>query len=200
MTKTASKKSPSENGDWYRLKPRELRLKRTPTWDEYGDLGYTLAEMRGNSPFWIGDFVNHGEEIFGEKYAQVLSVFGEYEYQTVANYASVMRRVPAERLSKPHRKDELYFGHHDAVAKLELKEQGYWLQRAVDEQLSIQDLRDLINPGEAIEREESFREDLNKLILKLQELIGGAPTEARPFLQVALDAMYDGLGEIKKAA
>lgn len=202
---SSSKKSPSEivekqevlqvetdeKGDWYELKKRELYVVRPPTWGEYDIGGATFAEMRDSVPFWIGDYINIGEEMFGEMYTQALVHFGEYEYQTVANYASVMRRVPARVGKEQHRRKELSFAHHDAVAKLEIDEQRYWLQRAVDEKLTSRELRELINPEEDAEPR-SFWQELDDLILDLHELKTIAPPFVVPYLQTALDALYDG--------
>jgi len=187
------------DGEWYELKPREFRVTKTPTFEQYDSAAHTLAKMRDNGPFWIGDFVNFGEDTFGEMYSQVLRHFGEYEYQTVANYSSVMRRVPARVGARPHRKEELSFAHHDSVAKLPHTEQSYWLERALAEGLTSRQLRDLINPPEQGE-ERSFGAELESLILRIQEIMAIAPAEAKPYLKNAMDILRDIPGAIRHSA
>ena len=74
----------------------------------------------------IGDALLFGEAAYGERYAQAVEITG-LSPDTLANYASVCRRVPhAHRRGRP-----LTFGHHAEVAALEPKEQKQWLDKAL---------------------------------------------------------------------
>lgn len=189
-----------QDGNWYELRKRELHFKRAPTWDEYDEGGFVMGRMRGSVPFWIGDFINKGEETFGERASQATRHFGEREYQTVANYASVCRRVPARLGRKKHRRDELSFSSHEVVAKLDHEDQAYWLERAVKESLTSAELRALINADD--DEEESvvkpYFEVLDDIIIELTELKSASPAELRIHIDQALKALYEGRAEVSK--
>jgi len=184
-----------QEGNWYELRKRELYFQRAPTWNEYDEGGFVMARMRGSVPFWIGDYVNGGEDTFGERASQAMIHFGEREYQTIANYASVCRRVPARLGRKKHRRDELSYSSHEAVAKLDHDEQAYWLERAVKEGLSSTELRRLINEKDV---DPLTGKSVYEIILDLNELKVAAPAELRIHIDLALKALYDGRAEISK--
>lgn len=186
-----------DDGNWYELRKRELYVRRSPSWDEYDEVGFSLGGMRGSVPFWIGDYINRGEDTFSARYSQALTHFGQIDYYTVANYASVCRRVPARIGRKSHRRDELSFSHHDAVAAQTHKKQAYWLERAVKENLSSKELRALINPHPESEGKSMF-EYLDDIILGLTELKAMSPAELRIHIDAALKELYDGRAEISK--
>lgn len=189
-----------QDGNWYELRKRELHFKRAPTWDEYDEGGFVMGRMRGSVPFWIGDFINKGEEAFGERASQATRHFGEREYQTVANYASVCRRVPARLGRKKHRRDELSFSSHEVVAKLDHDQQAYWLDLAVKDGLSSGELRKLIKADEEGDDTigKSIYESLDDIIIDLTELKIASPAELRIHIDLALKALYDGRAEISK--
>lgn len=187
----------TKDGEWYELRKRELHVRRTPNWEEFDVSGFVLGRMSGSIPFWIGDYVERGEELFSEKFSQALIHFGDRNYQTIANYASVCRRVPARYRNKPHRRDELSFSHHDAVAALTHAKQSYWLQRAVDEEISSKDLRALVNPKTEGDTK-SVYEALDDFILGLIELKTISPAELRIHIDEAIEALRTGRAEISK--
>lgn len=138
-------------------------MTRVPSFDEAAATGVALSAMTSDMPCWIGDFVNFCEATFGEKFSQILSLFPEGKYQTVANYTSVCKRV------KPHvRRKELFFSHYDAVAKLDESKQIHWLKVAVDEGLSSRALRAAIakslRPVEPTKKDEAEKDDEDILI------------------------------------
>ena len=59
-----------------------------------------------------------------------------YDPKSLRNY-----RYVASRVSVSLRKDNLTFGHHALVASLDADSQSYWLDRAVHDRLSVEDLR-----------------------------------------------------------
>lgn len=85
--------------------------------------------------FLLGDGLHQGAALFGEEYAQVLEATG-YAERTISNLMWVAERVPPE-----NRREELSHGHHEAVAALEPHEQAKWLQRAIDEHWTREELR-----------------------------------------------------------
>ena len=101
-----------------------------------------LAEMMGRlrsaNCFWIGDLLNFGEGVYGERYAQGMEAFG-LEYRTLTNYAYVCRNVARSR-----RSDRLSFAHHREVAPLDPAEQADWLTNAAEAGWSRSQLRDAL--------------------------------------------------------
>lgn len=112
---------------WYDTDMRGLRVQRVPTWDEWSVGIRGMAHLMHALPMIIGDYINVGEDTFGESYEQALDIFGEYSYGTVANYASICRAVPYER-----RREGLTMAHLKAIRSLEPVEQVEWQQRAIE--------------------------------------------------------------------
>lgn len=117
------------------------------TFPEWESLGRIIGTARRWSAFALGDWLNFGEGLFGEEAAQAVEGHPADRYDvahrvtgleqgTLRNYASVCGRVALSR-----RRVELDFGHHDAVSALENDKQDYWLQRAIDESMTREDLR-----------------------------------------------------------
>ena len=77
------------------------------------------------------------------------------------------------------------------------KQQTYWLQRAIDEDLRSKELRALINPKPESE-EKSVYETLDDIISSLTELKSMSPAELRIHIDAALKELYDGRAEISK--
>jgi hypothetical protein len=108
-----------------------LVLDATMPFDRWAELGGTLAQVRGAVQWWIGDWCNHGERAYGDKYAQALDVTG-LDYNTLATYAWVASRIEPLR-----RRETLSWSAHREVAGL---------NRAEMEQLTSRDLRALKAP------------------------------------------------------
>lgn len=121
--------------DWYSTDMMGLNLHRVPTWDEWEAGIESLAIINHALPMIIGDYVNVGEDTFGERYQQVLDTFGEFAYGTVANYASICRSVPRER-----RIEGMTISHLKAVRALEPEEQIEWQQIAMQNGWNTNDL------------------------------------------------------------
>lgn len=66
------------------------------TWEEYERLGFFLGGIGRGYPWWVGDFLNAGEDVFGEKFAQIEAAL-PHSPQTCANYKSVAKHIPSER-------------------------------------------------------------------------------------------------------
>ncbi len=115
--------------EWYEQTKSGIKILRDPTYEEWYAWGEVLALDRTNLPWAIGKWVNLGQEKFGEKWSQATDLFGDYDYNTIANYASVERKVEPERRFM----DKLSYSHHAAVAKFEPAEQTRWLKIALSD-------------------------------------------------------------------
>jgi hypothetical protein len=119
----------------------------------YGDwenLGRIVGFVGNAWQWWVGDWLNFGEALFGEDAAQAVEAVPADRYDlarritgkdqaTLQNIRSVCSRVPKDR-----RRAELYFTHHAKVSSLEPDEQVRWLQRAIDESWTAHELADAI--------------------------------------------------------
>jgi hypothetical protein len=80
--------------------------------------------------FWAGDLVNHGENLFNESASQ------GFDRETWRRWGWVCSKV-----SPDIRRKALSFTHHEAVARLEPREQRHWLDRAEREGWSANELK-----------------------------------------------------------
>lgn len=113
-----------------------LELPESTSFDEWVSIGRRLC-LVGQALNWqIGDWWAFGDHRYGERaQAAAEGIFGR-EFQTLANLASVARRV------EPYRRREVVsWTHHAEVAALEPDEADALLDRAAREHLSTRDLR-----------------------------------------------------------
>lgn len=147
---------------WCEFRETELFIVRVPTFEEYAEQAPALAGMMQSSPWWVGDYINFGEGTFGEKYSQVLDLFGKRSYQTAANYSSVCRRV-----SRSVRRADLTFSHHDVVASLPDDEQIALLSEAAEHGWTVKQLRRARkgeDPNKVPKKDSDDRTDEEKLV------------------------------------
>ena len=111
---------------------------------EWEELGRTLILFAKKSGFRLGDWINYGAKVHGEKYKEALEVSG-LAPKTLRNHASVARRVHPTL-----REPSLGIEHHAAVAGLEPEVQGYWLKLAKAHNLCVRRLRKSIQQGRLV--------------------------------------------------
>jgi len=117
-------------------------------WFSYGE---ALRKIKGALKFVLGDWLNFGENAYGEKYAQALSLWPESTYGSLANTAYVCSNVPFSC-----RHENLSFEHHYTVAKLEQDKQKELLDKAEANEWTVGDLRkhrDIDDKGFATEKQ-----------------------------------------------
>lgn len=115
---------------------------------EWGELGRTLIALARKSGFMLGDWINYGAKVHGEKYKEALEFTG-LAPKTLRNYASVARRVhPTLRVAS------LGIEHHAAVAKCEPHMQKHWLGLTKEHKLTVPRLRKSIQAGRLVTEEE----------------------------------------------
>lgn len=126
----------------FKLTGKGLVADDDAAFDEWETLGGILHRLEGSIQWLIGDWLNYGARQWGDKYQSVADAIG-YDEKTLRNYSWVARNIDLSL-----RKDKLSFGHHNLIAGKSEEEQAYWLNRAVDEKLSIAKLRKLMSGGE----------------------------------------------------
>lgn len=116
------------------FRPAAVRLRGKPALEEWrGPLQFALWCQRA-SPWWIGDMINAGEDLFGEEFGEVC---GEtLSTEMVSRYASVARRVPPQ-----NRRPTLSWSCHAMVARLPSPQQRRLLAEAERRGWTSEDLR-----------------------------------------------------------
>jgi hypothetical protein len=133
----------------FTMTPRGIQFHGDISFEEWQKLGEKLGDAERSIGFMIGDWINYAEEKWGEKYNEAIASTG-LEYQTLANYAYVARRVQFSA-----RAENLPFRHHVVVAKLkDTEEQRHWLEMAEKHNLTYKRLQKSINFGRIATEEE----------------------------------------------
>jgi hypothetical protein len=118
--------------------------------DQWEGVGRILGHMHRLSAWMIGDWILYGERVYGEEAAQATEGLHADRYnvaervtglavKTLYNYASTCSKIAIDV-----RRVELPFRSHQPVTHLEREQQIYWLQQAVENAWSAEDLRDAI--------------------------------------------------------
>ena len=130
----------------FRFRPASVNIEgRPPLADWQGPLQFALWCQRA-SPWWIGDMINSGEDLFGEEFAEVCG--GTLSTEMVSRYASVARRVPPR-----NRRPNLSWSAHAAVARLPEPLQRRMLAQAEKHGWNSDDLRKKVR--EVLDAEEA---------------------------------------------
>jgi hypothetical protein len=103
-----------------------------PEWVQWGR---RLGAMSRMSNWLIGDWLQYGARKWGEKYAEAARITG-HDVKTLRNIAYVARSFDLSR-----RRDKLTWSHHAELAVFDEQEQDHWLDRAIEDRLSVADLR-----------------------------------------------------------
>lgn len=80
---------------------------------KWQQVGFTLRRIRGAWEWWVGDWLNYGERVYGEMYSQAIEDTG-LDYNRLSQVAYVARRITPEMRHK-----DLAWSSHEAVAPLE---------------------------------------------------------------------------------
>ena len=120
------------------ITPMALLLNPVLEYDEWSVVGAQLRRVKEFIQFAIGDWLNYGEQHYGEMYAQAASETGLPE-ETLMVLKSISSRVTPETRIK-----ELTWSHHREVAKFPPEEQTRWLEMALKKHWSVRDLKDAL--------------------------------------------------------
>ena len=105
------------------------------SWEEYERLGIFLGGLGRGYPWWVGDFLNTGEDVFGEEFAQIEASF-PHSPQTLAKYKSVAKHVPSSRRRGLHMTvvaEVAYLDPKDRDKLLALAVKGDWKREEMRE-------------------------------------------------------------------
>jgi hypothetical protein len=112
-----------------------LRFPSAMTFPEWERAGRQLSRVVDSTMWCLGDWVAYGLDKYTDRYRHAVDAAG-LDYQTLRNYTWVARRFEWSR-----RRPELSFQHHAEVAALPPDEQDGWLDRAVRQGWSRNQLR-----------------------------------------------------------
>lgn len=110
-------------------------------YDDWWYVGEKLTELSTFTTWGIADWLAFGETTYGESYTQAMDLTGK-SYSWLAKLKSLARKIPRGR-----RRPELSPSHHLEVAHLTPEEQDAWLDYAVDNRLTKDELRYEIHNG-----------------------------------------------------
>lgn len=151
------------------------------TYDEWEALGKRLKFVESAVGWWVGDWVNYGEKVYGEMYAQALDAT-DYTRGTLMVYASVARSVKTLNRFK-----ELGIKHHMLVAPLDDEQQRRYLSLAVKEELSVSKLAQRMETDKIADRLHAAIEAAGGEVLAGVDLIQGDMLEVLPRLGKTFD-------------
>lgn len=115
-----------------------LSIEGEPTFEQWKNFGVTLRNRQRDTIWSLGDWLNAGERLYGERYAQAMDDTG-YAPEYLANVCWVCRTFEISR-----RREVLFFGHHQICAGLPANIADLLLTRTEQEHLTTRELRELV--------------------------------------------------------
>jgi hypothetical protein len=122
--------------------------------DRWLNLGALFGQLHRSINWYIGDWINFGEKLYGEEASQgVDSIQERYkeaeritglDHGTLLNVASICRKIATSRRCEP-----LGFWIHAEVAPLEPEEQTEWLELARESSWNRAQLRNAIREAKS---------------------------------------------------
>jgi hypothetical protein len=109
------------------------------TYEQWEAIGATLQAIDGSINWWVGDWLNFGEQKYGEMYAQAINATG-WAIQRLKDAKWV-----AAAIQRSLRQEQLSWTHHRHVAHLPEDKQRHFLQEAVNHSWSTAELKKQIN-------------------------------------------------------
>lgn len=104
--------------------------------ESYQRIGRTFQTIQKSLNWWLGDYLNFGEQKFGETYTQAVEATGR-AVESLMKYKAVAERVPKEI-----RQETLGWVHHFYVAYIDADQRGDMLRMAANCGLSSRELKD----------------------------------------------------------
>lgn len=108
------------------------------TFKEWQECGEILKRIERASQWWIGDWLNAGEQKWGEMYAQAIDET-DAAYDTLRKYKWVSAAIPLCR-----RRHNLSFNIHSEIASLPKKDQEAALQQAEEDKWTVSKAREQV--------------------------------------------------------
>lgn len=134
-----------------------LTISDSITFDEWEMAVYNFSRLGSCWQWWLGDILNRGEELFGEKYAQAMEST-TMSYKSLANVCYVSKRFRPEE-----RRESLSWSHHKCVAPVDnKKKRQQLLKMAEKDDISVKSLFNLIQQ-DLLEADGGVKDSLSKV-------------------------------------
>lgn len=111
--------------------------------DEWLAGGEILRQADRDVPWILGDWINHGIDTYHDGLDQAVKLLAHLSHSAVSRHAFVARRFPADR------RRDISFWQHSECAALPPAHADLILDRAVNDRLSQQDVRNLAQAAKA---------------------------------------------------
>lgn len=108
------------------------------SFDQYQAIGRTFQQIQHSLSWWMGDWMNYGEQKFGDIAAQAVEDTGK-SIETLLKWKAV-----AFRVSRQIRRKELGWTHHFYVAYVPEEYRGPLLDMAVNLDLASRQLKEVV--------------------------------------------------------
>jgi hypothetical protein len=115
------------------------------TMEDWERLGEFIRLTNQASQWWWGDWLNMGEDAFGEESSQALETT-RWDEETLRIYSWVCRKVPAV-----NRLTGVPFSHYVDIAKLPVDQQRAWAEQVASEQWSRRQLQRALRGDGAVD-------------------------------------------------
>lgn len=114
-----------------------MDVKGKPSFEEYEGVGDFINRAHKASGFWLGDWLRYGESRsdWSDRLSQAQHITGLSE-KTLKNVRAVAGSIEPSR-----RRDDIEFGLHEVVARLDADDQTRWLDKAQAEGWGVRELR-----------------------------------------------------------
>lgn len=125
--------------------PLSLDLPATLEFEDWVSIGRQLCQGQHAINWHIGDWWAFGDHRYGERAAAAAKGIFGYEFQSLADMASVSRSFETSR-----RREHVSFTHHREVSALPADEADAILNRVVQDRLSTRDVRREVQAMKAV--------------------------------------------------
>lgn len=122
----------------FKLHKNGLSAIGTPSFEQWEEVGKFIKKAEGSVHFWIGDWLNYGEQKWGEMYAQAMDAT-EYEYDTLRKDKYI-----SKELDFGLRSPNLSRSHAVEIAPLPQEEKEYWAEEIAKEHIPVRELKQKI--------------------------------------------------------
>ena len=118
----------------FQARRNHLDCSAITTLDQWAEVGQALRGIEDGARWWAGDWLNHGEAMFGEECSQ---------YLEAADRTLIKYRWICEAYTIEDRVEGLSFTHHEIVANVENRDdRNEMLHLALEHNMSTRGLRD----------------------------------------------------------
>ena len=112
------------------------------SWEEYVTLLQGTRESKDDSQWLAGDLALGVAKDYGEDSLGKIAYAGGYEKKTLMNYRTISKRFPVH-IREKYKK--LSWSHFSSVSAEKITQPEAWLEKADDEDWSVENLRKQVN-------------------------------------------------------